>query len=101
MIILDPPPFARRKSAVSGALRGYQELNRRALKCLNPGGVLSTFSCSYHITEPLFQDLLAHSAQKAGGRFFLLEKRMQAGDHPVLLNFPESHYLKGLILQKA
>ncbi|MGC1404773.1 MAG: class I SAM-dependent rRNA methyltransferase [Thermodesulfobacteriota bacterium] len=101
MIILDPPPFARRKPAVSAALRGYQELNRRALKCLNPGGVLSTFSCSYHITEPLFQDLLAHSAQKAGGRFFLLEKRMQARDHPILLNFPESHYLKGLILQVA
>lgn len=101
MIILDPPPFARRKSAVSDALRGYQELNRRALSCLNPGGVLSTFSCSYHITEPLFQDLLAHSSRKVMGRVFLLEKRMQAGDHPVLLNFPESHYLKGLILRMA
>ncbi len=101
LIILDPPPFARRKSAVSGALRGYQELNRRALRCLDPGGILSTYSCSYNITEPLFLDLLAHSARKAGGRVYLRGKRMQALDHPVLLNFPESHYLKGMILQVA
>ncbi len=100
MIILDPPPFARRKSAVSGALRGYQELNRRALRCLNPGGILSTFSCSFNITEPLFQDILARSAQRVDGRCLLLEKRMQARDHPVLLNFPESHYLKGLLLRR-
>ena len=101
LIVLDPPPFARKKSAIDAALRGYQELNRRALRCLNPGGILSTFSCSYNITEPLFLDILSRSAQKAGGRILLLEKRMQAGDHPVLLNFPESLYLKGLILQKV
>lgn len=101
LIVLDPPPFARKKSAVSSALRGYQELNRRALRCLNPGGILNTYSCSYNITEPLFLDLLAQSAQKTGDRVTLLEKRMQARDHPVLLNFPESYYLKGLILQKA
>lgn len=101
LIVLDPPPFARKKSAVSSALRGYQELNRRALKCLNPGGILNTYSCSYNITEPLFLDLLAQSAQKAGARVTLLEKRMQARDHPVLLNFPESYYLKGLVLQRA
>ena len=101
LIVLDPPPFARKKSAVSSALRGYQELNRRALRCLNPGGILSTYSCSYNISESLFLDILSHSAQKAGGRILLLEKRMQSGDHPVLINFPESLYLKGLILQKA
>jgi 23S rRNA (cytosine1962-C5)-methyltransferase len=100
LIILDPPPFAKKKSDVSAALRGYQELNRRALRCLNPGGILSTYSCSYNITEHLFLDLLSHSAQKAGVKAHLLEKRMQAGDHPVLLNFPESHYLKGLIIQR-
>jgi 23S rRNA (cytosine1962-C5)-methyltransferase len=100
LIILDPPPFARKKSSVPGALRGYQELNRRALRCLNPGGILSTFSCSYNIPESLFLDILSHSAQKTGAGFHLLEKRLQAGDHPILLNFPESLYLKGLILQK-
>jgi 23S rRNA (cytosine1962-C5)-methyltransferase len=101
LIILDPPPFARKKSDVAPALRGYQELNRRALRCLNPGGILSTYSCSYNITESLFLEILSHSAQKAGGKILLLEKRMQAGDHPVVLTFPESFYLKGLILQKA
>ena len=101
LIVLDPPPFARKKSDVSAALRGYQELNRRALRCLNPGGILSTYSCSYNTTESLFLEILNHAAQKSGGRVFLLEKRMQAGDHPVLLNFPESLYLKGLILQKG
>jgi 23S rRNA (cytosine1962-C5)-methyltransferase len=99
LIVLDPPPFARKKSAVSGALRGYQEINRRALKCLNPGGILSTYSCSYNITEPLFLELLAQSAAKAGNRVYLLEKRTQARDHPILLNFPESYYLKGLNVQ--
>jgi 23S rRNA (cytosine1962-C5)-methyltransferase len=101
LVILDPPPFARKKSDVASALRGYQELNRRALRCLNPGGILSTYSCSYNITESLFLEILSHSAQKAGGRILLLEKRMQAGDHPVGLTFPESFYLKGLVLQKA
>jgi 23S rRNA (cytosine1962-C5)-methyltransferase len=101
LIILDPPPFARKKSAISAALRGYQELNRRALRCLNPGGILNTYSCSYNITESLFLEIISQSAQKAGLRVRLLEKRLQSGDHPVLLNFPESLYLKGLILQTA
>ncbi len=101
LIILDPPPFAKKKSDVPAALRGYQELNRRALRCLNPGGILNTHSCSYNITEPIFLEILSHSVQKAGVRAHLLEKRIQAGDHPVLLNFPESLYLKGLILKIA
>ncbi len=101
LIIMDPPPFAKKKSAVSAALKGYLELNRRALKCLNPGGILSTYSCSYHITEPLFLEILAQSARKAGVRAYLLERRMQSQDHPVGLNFPESHYLKGLNIQIA
>jgi 23S rRNA (cytosine1962-C5)-methyltransferase len=99
LIILDPPPFAKKKSAVSGALRGYRELNLRALKCLNPGGILSTYSCSYNITAPLFEEILSQGAEKIENRILLLEKRLQSRDHPVMLNFPESHYLKGLILQ--
>lgn len=100
LIILDPPPFARKKSEIAGAVRGYLELNRRALLALKPGGRLSTYSCSHNITEPLFQDILSQAAQKAGVKTFLLEKRLQARDHPILLNFPESHYLKGLTLQR-
>jgi 23S rRNA (cytosine1962-C5)-methyltransferase len=101
LIILDPPPFAKKKSAVPGALKGYLELNRRALKCLNPGGILSTYSCSYNITAPIFLELLSQAARKAERRAHLLRKRMQAPDHPVLLNFPESLYLKGLDIQVA
>jgi 23S rRNA (cytosine1962-C5)-methyltransferase len=101
LIILDPPPFARKKSDVASAHRGYLELNRRALRCLNPGGILTTYSCSYNITESMFLEIVSHSGPKTSGRIILLEKRMQAGDHPVLLNFPESLYLKGLIIQKT
>jgi 23S rRNA (cytosine1962-C5)-methyltransferase len=96
LLILDPPPFAKKKSVVPGALKGYLELNRRAIKCLNPGGILSTYSCSYHITESLFLELVSQAAVKARRRATLLTKRMQAPDHPVLLNFPESLYLKGV-----
>jgi 23S rRNA (cytosine1962-C5)-methyltransferase len=101
LIIMDPPPFARRKSEVAGASRGYLELNRRALRCLKPGGILTTYSCSYHISEPLFLELLAQSAGRAGIEAILCEKRLQARDHPIVLNFPESFYLKGLLLQKG
>jgi 23S rRNA (cytosine1962-C5)-methyltransferase len=87
LIVLDPPPFARKKLDISAALRGYQELNRRALRCLNPGGILSTYSCSHNITESLFLEILSQSAQKAGVRAHLVEKRIQSKYHPVLLNF--------------
>jgi 23S rRNA (cytosine1962-C5)-methyltransferase len=100
LIVLDPPPFARKKSDLASALRGYQDLNRRALNCLNPGGLLNTYSCSFHISESLFLEILSASVRKAGVRVLLLEKRLQAADHPVLVNFPESLYLKGLLLQK-
>ncbi|MGA3083914.1 MAG: class I SAM-dependent rRNA methyltransferase [Thermodesulfobacteriota bacterium] len=99
LIVLDPPPFARKKSDISAALRGYQELNRRALRCLNLGGILNTYSCSYNVTQPIFLEILSHSVQKARVRAHLLEKRIQAGDHPILMNFPESYYLKGLTLK--
>lgn len=99
LIVLDPPPFARKKSSVAGARRGYRELNLRALRCLSPGGILGTFSCSYNMTESLFSELLAQAAEGLDRPVYLLEKRLQAGDHPILLNFPESYYLKGLVLK--
>ena len=99
LITLDPPPFARKKSEVAGGQRGYLELNRRALVLLNPGGVLATYSCSHHITEALFLDILKEAAQKSGRRVFLLERQLQAPDHPILLTFPESYYLKGLVVR--
>jgi 23S rRNA (cytosine1962-C5)-methyltransferase len=97
LITLDPPPFARRKSEIAGGQRGYLELNRRALSILNPGGFLATYSCSHHISEAFFLDILKEAAQKTGRRVFLLEKQLQARDHPILITFPESYYLKGLV----
>ncbi|MBI5582950.1 MAG: class I SAM-dependent rRNA methyltransferase [Deltaproteobacteria bacterium] len=99
LITLDPPPFARKKSEVAGAQRGYLELNRRALSVLNPGGILATYSCSHNISEFFFLEILKEAAQKTGRRVFLLEKQLQAPDHPILITFPESYYLKGLVLR--
>lgn len=99
LIILDPPPFARKKAEVAGGQKGYLELNQRALRCLNPGGLLATYSCSYNISESLFQSILREAAQKVDRRVFLLEKSLQSPDHPILLSFPESNYLKGLIVR--
>jgi 23S rRNA (cytosine1962-C5)-methyltransferase len=99
LIILDPPPFARKKSEVAGGQRGYLELNRRALGCLKSGGHLATYSCSHNFSEPLFLDMIREAARKAGRKVFLLEKALQSPDHPILLSFPESYYLKGLIVK--
>jgi 23S rRNA (cytosine1962-C5)-methyltransferase len=100
-IVLDPPPFARKKGDQAAAFKGYLELNRLALRCLNPGGILFTFSCSYHLTEPLFLNILALAAAKRNRPLFLLEKRTQARDHPILATLPESYYLKCLIFQSG
>jgi 23S rRNA (cytosine1962-C5)-methyltransferase len=99
LIILDPPPFARKKSEVAGGQRGYLELNRRAMGCLTAGGLLATYSCSHNFSEPLFLEMIREAARKAGRRAFLLEKSLQSPDHPILLSFPESYYLKGLVLR--
>lgn len=99
LIVLDPPPFARKKAEVAGGQKGYLELNHRALKCLNPGGILATYSCSYNISESLFEALLREATRKSGRKVFLLEKSLQSPDHPILLSFPESNYLKGLVLR--
>jgi 23S rRNA (cytosine1962-C5)-methyltransferase len=93
-IVLDPPAFAKNRASVKSAARGYKEINLRALKLLNPGGVLVTSSCSYHMSEDLFLDLIAVAALDARRRVQVIEKRGQSRDHPVLLGVPETHYLK-------
>src|SRR6185437_7069350 len=97
-IVLDPPAFAKSKRAVEGALRGYKELNLRALKMLRPGGILITCSCSHHVSSGEFEGAVAAAAGDARCRIRLLERRGAAPDHPVVLNIPETEYLKCLIL---
>jgi 23S rRNA (cytosine1962-C5)-methyltransferase len=96
-IVLDPPAFAKSKRAVEGALRGYKELNLRALKMLRPGGVLVTCSCSHHVSLADFTAVVAAAAGDAGRRVRLIERRGAAADHPVILTIPETEYLKCLI----
>ncbi|HMG73992.1 MAG TPA: class I SAM-dependent rRNA methyltransferase [Pyrinomonadaceae bacterium] len=98
-IVLDPPAFAKSRATVKSAARGYKEINLRALKLLNAGGVLVTCSCSYHMSEDLFVELIADAALDARRRVQIIEKRGQSRDHPVLLGVPETHYLKCLILR--
>jgi 23S rRNA (cytosine1962-C5)-methyltransferase len=96
-IVLDPPAFAKSKRDLDSALRGYKELNLRALKMLRPSGILVTCSCSYHVSQSSFLEMLASAAADAHRTLRLLEVRGQAKDHPVLLNIPETRYLKCLI----
>ena len=97
-IVLDPPAFAKTKRTVATALRGYKELNLRALKMLRPGGVLVTCSWSFHVSEAEFLEMLGSAAADAGRRVRVLERRGQSKDHPVQLNMPETGYLKCVIL---
>lgn len=97
-IVLDPPAFAKGRKELGSALRGYKEINLRAMKMLRPGGVLVTCSCSYHVSETEFLDMLRDAASDARRVVRVIEKRGQAKDHPVLLGVPESSYLKCLIL---
>jgi 23S rRNA (cytosine1962-C5)-methyltransferase len=99
MVILDPPAFAKNRASVPAAQRGYKEINLRALKILRRGGYLLTCSCSYHISEPLFLQILAEAANDAGRSVVVCERRTQAQDHPILLTMPETHYLKCLIVK--
>lgn len=98
-IVLDPPAFAKNKSALDAGLRGYKEINLRALKLLNPGGTLITCSCSHHVDEPLFLGMIAGAAADAGRELQLIEKRTQARDHPILLAVHETYYLKCAFLR--
>lgn len=99
-IVLDPPAFAKNKAAVNKALAGYKEINLRALKLLEPGGFLVTCSCSYNVSEAMFLDVVADAASDARVTMSLVEKRTQGRDHPILVNVPETYYLKCLILRK-
>lgn len=99
MVILDPPAFAKNRDSIPAARRGYKEINLRALKLLRPGGYLVTCSCSYHITEPLFLQILAEAANDARKTVAVVERRTQAQDHPILLTMPETYYLKCLIVK--
>lgn len=98
-IVLDPPAFAKTKRAVAGALRGYKELNLRALLMANPGGLLVSCSCSHHVAWADLEGAVASAAADAGRRVRLLERRGAAPDHPVVLNLPETEYLKCLVLE--
>jgi len=98
-IILDPPAFAKNKQELEGALRGYKEINLRAMKILKPGGILVTCSCSYQLSEPLMDEVLERAAGDVRRTFRVRERRHQAADHPVRTGFPESLYLKCQILE--
>lgn len=99
-VILDPPAFAKSRSAIPNAWRGYKEINLRALKLLSIGGHLITCSCSYHIHEGELEQILSEAAADAGVRATIVEKRRQARDHPVLLSAPETYYLKCFVLRR-
>ncbi|HZF05898.1 MAG TPA: class I SAM-dependent rRNA methyltransferase [Patescibacteria group bacterium] len=99
-VVLDPPPFARGRGALEGALRGYKEINLRAIRLLEPGGVLATFSCSHHVSEGAFEAMVRDAAADAGVRLRVLAPLTQSDDHPVLLTVPETRYLKGLLLER-
>ncbi|MBE3587208.1 MAG: class I SAM-dependent rRNA methyltransferase [Thermoanaerobacteraceae bacterium] len=99
LIILDPPAFTKSREALEGAARGYKEINLRAMKLLPPGGFLVTCSCSYHMTEDLFLQVLLDAARDVGRQLRLVELRRQARDHPMLLASPETYYLKCFVLQ--
>jgi 23S rRNA (cytosine1962-C5)-methyltransferase len=99
VINLDPPAFAKNRASIEAAARGYKEINLRAMKLLVPGGTLITSTCSYHMSEEAFLNVLAEAAADAGRSVQLIEKRTQARDHPVLISMPETHYLKCMILR--
>jgi 23S rRNA (cytosine1962-C5)-methyltransferase len=99
LVVLDPPAFARSKSSVRGALRGYKEINLRAMSLLAPGGRLLTFSCSYHVGRERFLDMLADAASDSGRPLVLERVLGQARDHPHVLTIPETGYLKGALLR--
>jgi 23S rRNA (cytosine1962-C5)-methyltransferase len=99
-VVLDPPAFAKNKAAVANARAGYKEINLRALKLLNQGGILVTCSCSYNVSEAMFAEVVYEAAVDADANVTVVEKRMQGRDHPILLGVPETYYLKCFILRK-
>ena len=99
MVVLDPPAFAKNRDSIPAAQRGYKEINLRAMKIIKPGGYLVTCSCSYHVSEATFLQILAEAANDARKVIAVAERRTQSQDHPILLAMPETHYLKCLILR--
>ena len=100
-IVLDPPAFAKNRAALPNALAGYKEINLRALRLLAPGGTLITCTCSHHVDEATFGEVVFSAALDAQAQVSIVEKRMQGRDHPVLLSVPETYYLKCFILRKV
>ena len=98
-VILDPPAFAKSRTAMEGAVRGYKEINRRALQLLGPGGILVSCSCSHHLSEAMLLEIVAEASLDTNRRLKVLERRTQSQDHPILLTVPETLYLKCLILE--
>jgi 23S rRNA (cytosine1962-C5)-methyltransferase len=98
-VVLDPPSFAKNKAAIPGALRGYKEINLRALQLLRPGGHLITASCTYHVDEAAFEELLRSAAADARRQVQVVERRGASRDHPVLLSLRETRYLKCFVLR--
>ncbi|MGH7262774.1 MAG: class I SAM-dependent rRNA methyltransferase [Candidatus Rokuibacteriota bacterium] len=99
LVVLDPPPFTRTKTALEAAARGYKEINLRALRLLTPGGILATFSCSHHVSTALFEEICRDAAADARVTVRVLATLGQSRDHPILLTVPETRYLKGLLLE--
>jgi 23S rRNA (cytosine1962-C5)-methyltransferase len=100
-IVLDPPAFAKTKAAVPAAIRGYKEINLRAMRMLAPNGILLTASCSFHLSKALFLEMLHDAAADSGRRMILRELRGQPSDHPEILTIPETGYIKSALLQAA
>ena len=98
-VVLDPPAFAKSRDAVPQALRGYREINLRAMRLLAPGGALLTASCSFHVRRPEFLTMLAEAAGDSGRRIALESVLGQGEDHPEILTIPETGYLKGAVLR--
>jgi 23S rRNA (cytosine1962-C5)-methyltransferase len=98
IVVLDPPAFAKNRASVDAATRGYKEINLRAMKMLKSGGTLVTSTCSYHMSEDAFLNVLADAAADAHRVARIVEKRTQAPDHPILISMPETYYLKCVIL---
>ena len=99
VVVVDPPAFTKTRSALEGAMRGYKEVNLRALRLLKRGGILVSCSCSHHMTEANLLEVIANAALDGGKRLRVLERRTQSQDHPILLTVPETHYLKCLIFE--
>jgi 23S rRNA (cytosine1962-C5)-methyltransferase len=98
-IVLDPPAFAKTRASLPSAIRGYKEINLRAMRLLGPGGILFTASCSFHLTMPLFLEMLRDAAADSGRRLALRQLRGQPLDHPEILNIPETGYIKAAVVQ--